>query len=382
MTPPDWSAWFNQPGPASRPDSYKWQRYAGTEVLPLWLADMEFATAPSIIDTLQQRLSLGCYQYPVIRPELEQAVVDYCARRYDWAIEPDWLVWLPALVPALHLACQLIEPQQAVLSLTPIYPPFLNAPRQQQRRLQTVPLRYHDRWQLDREALDAAVTPDSRLFLLCHPHNPVGRAWSHDELQYLADWAERRDLWVCSDEVHCDLLFDGRRHRPFASLSPAAAARSITLMSPSKTFNLAGLGCAFAIISNPELRARFQRLRRGLVPEPAWPGLIACEAALTDRSGWYPALIAQLEANRTLLEQGLAGTGWLRAPIEATYLAFLDLRTLQQEAIRPLFEQVGVGLAEGADFGWPGFGRLNFACPTPMLEQALTRMRRLTVTER
>lgn len=371
----DWSAFFSQDRPQMRADSLKWQRYAGRDILPLWLADMEFATAPSVVQALNDQLSAGVYGYPQVSESLVSAVIAHCQQRYDWQIEAEWLVWLPALVPALHLACRsLANEGEGVLSFTPVYPPFLTAPRLQHRRLQPVPLRYdHLCWQLDFDALQQATTAQSRLLLLCHPHNPVGRAWTEAELQSLADWAQARDLWVCSDEVHADLLWDGRRHRPFASLSKDAEQRSVTLMSASKSFNLAGLGCAWAIIPNAELRLRFQRERRGLVPEPAWPGLIATQAALRDQSGWLPAVCQQLQQNRDLLQSQLAACSFDLAPIEATYLAFIDIRQLKLESPQAFFEQAGLGLGQGADFGLPGFVRLNFACPPAMLQQALDR---------
>jgi cystathionine beta-lyase len=203
-------------------------------------------------------------------------------REYSWPIAPEWIVWLPGLVTGLNVACRAVDGD--VLTATPIYPPFLSAPTFSGRNLQRCELRQSDGdWQWDKLALKSALTATTRLFLLCHPHNPVGRCWSRDELLDLATFAEENDLVVCSDEIHCGLILDrDKRHIPFASLSPEAAKRSITLMAPSKTYNIPGLGCAFAVISDASLRHRFERIMHGIVPHVNVLGLAACEAAYRD----------------------------------------------------------------------------------------------------
>src|SRR6266498_4070791 len=205
-------------------DSVKWNRYAGRDVLPLWVADMDFAVAPAIQEALHRRVDHGVFGYAEPWPSLVEAVIDHLAGEYGWAVEPAWIVWLPGLVTGLGVACRAVG--GSAFTATPIYPPFLSAPE----RLVTAPLRRgEDRWEWDLTAVEAALGPETRLFLLCHPHNPVGRAWDEAELLALDDLAERHRLVVCSDEIHCGLVLDpGRRHRPFATISKAAARRSIT----------------------------------------------------------------------------------------------------------------------------------------------------------
>jgi len=223
-----------------------------------------------------------------------------------------------------------------------------------------------------------ATTAATRLFLFCHPHNPVGRCWSRDELLALADYAERNDLVVCSDEIHCGLILDAdKRHIPFASLSPAAAQRSITLLAPSKTFNIPGLGCAFAVIPNPALRRRFEQAMHGIVPHVNVLGLAACEAAFRHGGDWHRDLIAYLRGNRDRVAATMASLPGVRmAPVEATYLAWIDVRDLRLAKPAAHFEAHGIGLSDGADFGAPGWLRLNFGCPRATLDEALTRFER------
>jgi cystathionine beta-lyase len=242
------------------------------------------------------------------------------------------------------------------------------------------------RWEWDLPAVEAALTPDTRLFLLCHPHNPVGRAWDDAELAALADLAERRDLVVCSDEIHCGLVLEpGRRHRPFACLGEAVARRTITLMAPSKTFNVPGLGCAFAVIPEPRLRARFRRAMDGIVPHVNVLGLVACEAALRDGGAWREALLAHLRRNRDrVLAAVRAMPGLAATPVEATYLAWIDAAGTGLAHPQRAFESAGVGLSDGTDFG-PGedyrrYVRLNFACAGAVLDEALARMGRALET--
>ena len=357
-------------------DSVKWNKYAGQDVLPLWIADMDFASPPPVLAALQARVARGDLGYAEPWPALVEAVQAYCQRHYDWRVEADWLVWLPGLVCGINLACRSVDGE--VLTATPVYPPFLSAPGLSGRGLVRVSLREEGgRWSWDFAALEAAVTPATRLLLLCHPHNPVGRAWDADELQALAEFAARHDLVVCSDEIHCDLVLDSeRRHVPFAHLGEDAARRSITLMAPSKTYNIAGLGCSLAIIPDPALRRRYQAARRGIVPDVNVLALTACASALLEGEAWRQDLLAVLRANRDRVEAAVnAMPGLSLGHVEATYLAWIDARGLGVDAPVEFFEAAGVGLSDGRDFGLPGWVRLNFGCAPALLDQALDRMR-------
>jgi cystathionine beta-lyase len=355
-------------------DAIKWRKYGERDILPLWIADMDFAAPPPVISALQQRIAHGVFGYGGPWPSLTESVLAHLKNEYSWPVDPEWLVWLPGLVTGLNLACRTVEGD--VLTATPIYPPFLSAPHLSGRQLSRFALQEVDgHWQWDKIARKKALTVTSRLFLLCHPHNPVGRCWSREELLDLANFAEENDLIVCSDEIHCGLILDAdKRHIPFASLSPEAAKRSITLMAPSKTYNIPGLGCSFAIIPDAQLRQRFERVMLGIVPHVNVLGLAACEAAYRDCAGWHGELIAYLRANRDLVFRTVnAEKGVKMGHLEATYLAWIDVRELALSHPLAHFEAHGLGLSDGADFGLPGYLRLNFGCPRSTLEEALRR---------
>ncbi len=368
---------FDTPIDRRGSDSFKWGKYAGRDILPLWVADMDFAAPPAVLAALHRRIEHGVFGYGGPWPSLTESVLAHLQGEYGWSIEPEWLVWLPGLVTGLNVACRAVDGE--VLTATPIYPPFLSAPHFSGRKLNRVDLALdNNRWQWDMAAVQQATTAATRLFLFCHPHNPVGRCWSRDELLALADYAERNDLVVCSDEIHCGLILDAdKRHIPFASLSPAAAQRSITLLAPSKTFNIPGLGCAFAVIPNPALRRRFEQAMHGIVPHVNVLGLAACEAALRHGGDWHRELIAYLRGNRDRVAATMASLPGVRmAPVEATYLAWIDVRDLRLAKPAAHFEAHGIGLSDGADFGAPGWLRLNFGCPRATLDEALSRFER------
>lgn len=364
-------------------DSIKWGKYAGRDILPLWVADMDFAAPPAVSAALQQRIAHGVFGYGHPWPTLVESVLAHLESEYRWRIEPEWIVWLPGLVTGLNVACRAVD--GAVLTATPVYPPFLSAPRFSGRLLNRVELVCRDgHWQWDKNALKAASTPGpavdsmaaaTRLFLLCHPHNPVGRCWNERELRDLANFAAENDLIVCSDEIHCGLVLDAdKRHIPFASLGPEAARRSITLMAPSKTYNIPGLGCAFAVIPDAALRRRFLRAMDGIVPHVNVLGLAACEAAYRDCADWHGELIAYLRGNRDRVAAMVdAEKGAKMTHVEATYLAWIDVRQLGLANPAAHFEAHGLGLSDGADFGAPGWLRLNFGCPRATLDAALER---------
>lgn len=370
---------FDTPPDRRNGDSYKWNRYRDRDVIPLWVADMDFSAPPPVLQALQQRLAHGVLGYAEPTASLIGAISGALFRDYQWAIEPQWLIPLPGLVCGLNVVCRAIgQAGDGVITATPIYPPFLSAPGLSERQLITVPLVQNGKdWHWDIPALEAAIAPNTRLLLLCHPHNPVGRVWSQPELEAIAAVAERYDLIVCSDEIHAGLVLEpGVKHIPFASLSPQIAERTITLMAPSKTYNLPGLGCSFAIISNPQLRRRLRQVMDGIVPHVNVLGYIACEAAYRDSEDWRLALVDYLRGNRDRVVQALDGFCGLKVTVpEATYLAWIDCRETQLKNPAQFFEQAGVGLSNGTEFGTLGFVRLNFGCSRGLLEQGLERMR-------
>ena len=357
-------------------DSIKWSKYAGRDILPLWVADMDFAAPPAVLAALHRRIEHGVLGSGAPPPSLVESTLSYLDANYGWKVEPEWLVWLSGVVTGLNLACRVVD--GGVITATPVYPPFLSAPRLSGRELTSVPLKLADGgWRMDLDAMQAALKPDTRLWLLCHPHNPVGRAWSDEELRAFAGFCQRNDLIVCSDEIHCDLILDAdRRHVPLACLDEEIARRSITLMAPSKTFNIPGLACAFAVIPDAGLRRRFTGAARGIVPDVNVLGFVAAEAAFREGAEWHDALIEVLRRNRDRVETAVAAMPGLRMThVEATYLAWIDARGLAVDDPVAFFEGAGVGLSNGADFGLPGWVRLNFGCPAATLDEALDRMR-------
>jgi cystathionine beta-lyase len=366
-------------------DSMKWAKYAGRDpdVIPLWVADMDFAAPPAVVEALRRRVDHGVFGYNQPTASQIDAVTGYLERHFDWRIDPAWIVWLPGLVSGLNIACRAVgNAGDGVFTATPIYPPFLSAPEYSGRHVASAPLvRDSAGWLWDFPTVDAVLrTSRAKLFLLCHPHNPTGRAWNEDELWQIALLAEKHDLVVCSDEIHNGLILSPyHRHRPFAMLSPESAARTITLMAPSKTFNIPGLGCAFAIIADDRLRQKFRHAMHGIVPHANALGMVATEAALSRCDEWHAALLDYLRDNSRAVERAVAGLPGLdMRPVEATYLAWIDAREFAAdhgiENPARWFEQHGLGLSDGAEFGAPGFVRLNFGTRRALLDEALARL--------
>lgn len=361
-------------------DSTKWAAYAGRDVIPMWLADMDFRSPPPVIDALRKRTAHGIFGYANPPKALIETIVNMLEHDYDWRIEPEWLIFSSGIVAGLNVACRAVgESGDEVIVLTPIYPPFLTAPKQSDRTLVTVPMAEPgQRWEIDFDRLEAAVTDRTKLLALCSPHNPVGRAFDREELTALTDMCERHDLIICSDEIHCGFILDeDRKHIPTATLSESIARRTITYMAPSKTFNVPGLQCSFAVISDAKLRATIKRVMAGMVPAGNVMGYTAAIAAYRDSGEWHAAMLDYLRRNRELLETEIANMPHLKMThVEATCLAWINTRGLDGVTDpKAFFEQAGVGLSSGTDFGLPDFVRLNFACPRGILTKALRRIR-------
>ena len=370
---------FDQIRERQSTNSIKWDRYSGKPVIPMWVADMDFLSPPSVMAALHSRVKHGVFGYSAVSSALIKAVVRHVKTQFDWTLDPHWLVFLPGLVTGLNVACRAVgEPGDAVITATPVYPPFLSAPVNMARKLITAPMIQSacGQWQFDWPALASAVTPETRLFLLCSPHNPTGRLWRREELEQVVSFCQQHNLILCSDEIHADLVLSTQaRHMPTASLSEAAAQQSITLMAPSKTFNIAGLGCAFAIVPDAALRARFEMAASGIVPHVNLLGYTAALGAYQGGMPWLKALLSYLRGNHRLLASTVAEMPGLRmSEVEATYLAWIDTRESGIEDPASFFEAAGVGLSCGRDFGAEGFVRLNFGCPRALLEEALQRM--------
>ena len=368
-----------------RTDSSKWQKY-GPDVVPLWVADMDFQSPEPVIRALRDRVEHGVFGYLALeQPEFHELFADRLLKRYGWRVSPDAVVIIPGVIPGFNVAGRILTaPGDGLILQTPVYPPILRAASSIGLTREEAPLarRADGRYEIDVDAFSAAIRERTRFFLLCNPHNPVGRVFTRDELTSLAQVCLRRGLAIVADEIHCELTLGSNRHTPIASLDPEIAERTITLMAPSKTFNLAGLKCSVAVIPNATLREKFIAGRIDLVQTVNVFGYTAAFAAYRDGQPWLDELLRYLEANRDFV------AGYVRSrlpgvsvfPPEATYLAWLDCRNAGdagRDPFRFFLERGRVALNDGTLFGpgGTGFVRLNFGCPRSLLAQALDRMR-------
>ena len=353
--------------------SAKWDKYQGRDVLPFWVADMDFEAPDFLLDALRARLEHPVFGYTRVPDGLVAAFQGWLDRNYQWPVPEEWLVWIPGVVTGLNLAAMATaQPGGGVLIPTPVYYPFRSVPAHAGQRSIEVPMQCDgDRWVMDIDALEAATDADTRILMIANPQNPTGRVYDQAELQELAAFAARRGLVICSDEIHCPILLDQQAvHRPIASLDPAIAERSISLYAATKAYNVPGLSCAVAVIPDAGLRRRFNKARQGLTPLIGPLAYTASEAAFNDQSGWLNRLLAYLRGNH---ERVRAVAGERMTPVEGTYLAWIDVRDLGLDDPEAHFERHGLGLSGGDAFGGPGFVRFNFGCPRSLLEEGLAR---------
>jgi cystathionine beta-lyase len=377
--------------PERRPtDSIKWNQF-DEEVLPMWVADMDFPVAEPILQALHERVKHGIFGYPAyVHPKpgsvtaLQEVLVERMQKRYGWQVEPEDILPLPGVITGLNLTCNaLATAGGGVLIQTPVYPPFFRTAENAGMVLQEASLnqRANGTYEIDWEAFEAAFTDQTRVFILCNPHNPVGRVFRKDELERMADICLRHGVTICSDEIHCDLVFRDQQHLPIASLDEEIAANTVTLMSPTKTYNIAGLQCSFAIVQNKELRKKLEGSTHGLVMWVNLMGMKAAIAAYREGQEWLDQVLAYLEANRDYLSDTLtAQLPQLKmAKPEGTYLAWLDCRQagVQGNPCEFFVREARVGFNDGGTFGrgGEGFVRLNFACTRAVLTQALDQMK-------
>ncbi|MEW5718642.1 MAG: PatB family C-S lyase [Chloroflexota bacterium] len=365
-----------------RTECEKWDHYPA-DVLPLWVADMDFVSPEPVVRALRERVAHGVFGYGAEPRELRDLIVARMAERYAWQIQRDDIVFTPGVIRGFNLACHTVgAPGGGVLVQPPVYPPMLSAAshagmiRQEAQLARATDGSYSIDWDI----FESAITEQTRVFILCNPHNPVGRVFRRDELVGMAEMCLRRGVVICSDEIHCDLVYSGHRHIPIASLDPEIARNTITLMAPSKTFNIAGLDCAFAIIQNEELRKRYKHASRGLMGGINIMGWVGAVAAYRDGQEWLTQALAYLESNRdyvyAFVEKELPGITITK--LEATYLAWLDCRATGLDRPYEFFlRDARVALNDGATFGCggEGFVRLNFGCPRSILREALERMK-------
>ncbi len=373
-----------------RTHSLKWDRclveFGLDDVIPMWVADMDFEAPPAVVEAVEQRAAHGAYGYASVPESFWASAIDWLRTRHAWNVDRSWLARAPGVVPSLSLAVNAFsEPGEGVVVQTPVYYPFFHAVERNGRRLVRNPLVADGgTYRMDLSDLDRRIDEHTRLLILCSPHNPVGRVWRPDELEQLGEMCVRRQLLVLSDEIHMDLALPGHRHVPLATISPALADRTVTFLAPSKTFNVAGLNMSLVVASNPDLLARYMaQSEAASLHIPSLFGTVALEAAYRNGADWLDQLLDYLGANvdlaDTFMRERIPRLRFVRP--EGTYLALIDCRSLgmtQQELDDFFLRTSRVYFDSGSWFGQEaaGFERINLACPRKTLTEALERIER------
>jgi cysteine-S-conjugate beta-lyase len=367
---------------------FDWRhKYFGTQnVYPMWVADMDFKTPPFVIDSLKKRLEHEILGYSFLPENFNSSVVQWMQKRHGWTIKPEWITYSPGVVPSLNMAVTtLTQPGDKIIVQTPVYYPFFQAIKNHKRRMTENPLKLSGtRYSMDLEDLKRKIDKDTRMILLCSPHNPAGNVWTRKELEDLTEICLKNDIVIISDEIHSDIVFKPGKHVPTASLSPEVAENTITLMSPTKTFNIAGLMTSISIIPNEKLRTRFNRIINNFhLSQGHIFGGIALDNAYRCGEEWLEELLLYLKNNIEFLGKYIE-TYLPEIKViypEATYLVWLDMRKmpLAPEKLNEfLVKEAGLGLSEGSIFGdnGKGYQRINIACPKAILESSLEKLRK------
>ena len=374
---------FNQVIDRRHSESIKWNHF-DEDVLPMWVADTDFRSPEAVIHALHERVDHGIFGYGAPPKELDQTVVQRLKRLYNWDVQESQIGYIPGVVTGFNAAIRsFCAPDEAVIYNTPAYPPFISAPDSAKLQgVQNPLVRGQDgRFYLDFERFEEQIVSEKvRAFILCNPHNPTGRVFTREELTQLAEICIRHNVLIISDEIHCDILYDGHKHIPIASLSPEVAANTITFMAPSKTYNIAGLHASVCIIQNPGLKDKFHRFCDGLVGRPGVLALTAAHAAYAEGDEWLTEQNHYLQQNRNFLDDAirtqLPGIKWNKP--EATFLGWLDCSELglAESPYEFFLREARVGLNDGITFG-PQCGdyvRINFGTTRANLQEAINRM--------
>ncbi|MFP7492170.1 PatB family C-S lyase [Terribacillus saccharophilus] len=367
--------------------SVKWDNlkelYGGEDVLPMWVADMDFQSPQAVIHALKDRAEHGIYGYTITDAAISKAVSRWVEKRHGWRIKPSFLLYSPGVVTSLHMAVQTFtEPGDKVVIQTPVYTPFYNVVKAHDRTLVENPLLFEDgTYRMDFAHLEKCFQDGAKAMILCNPHNPVGRVWTIEELKQLADLCVSYDVLLLSDEIHADLIHEGYTHIPIASLSEEISQRTITFLSPSKTFNLAGLQVSYAVVEQEGMRKQLQETfsKQGFYMLNTM-AVAALEAAYNDGEEWLQGLLDILAVNKKLAEEALADNPYISvSPLEGTYLMWLDCRNLnldQKDLMEFFAKKAKLGFNDGIQFGeaGKGFVRMNIACPPETMREALKRL--------
>ncbi|MDR0761415.1 MAG: PatB family C-S lyase [Campylobacteraceae bacterium] len=366
----------------SNTHALKFERYKEyKEAIPAWVADMDFKSPQCIIDALKKRIEHGVFGYTAVSDGLTESVINFIKKEHNWNTSKEWFVFTSGVVASMNIVCGMLKENESAITTTPIYPYFLSAPKNMKREVTAVRMREtENRWSVDFDEFEKSIKPNCRLLLLCNPYNPGGTVFTKKELLKFGEIALRYDLLICSDEIHADLVLDKNvKHIPIASLSKQIADRTITLMAPSKTFNIAGLQSSFAVISNEKLKASFEKSMGHINGGVNLLALTATQAAYEGSEIWLKEVKEYLRENLKLVQEFVQNNPKLRLlKLEATYLAWIDCRALNTDAWR-LFLKGGVILNDGKSFGegGEGFVRLNFAMPKTVLKEVLARMEKV-----
>ena len=360
--------------------STKWLKFDDPNILPMWVADMDFQCPPEVIEAIKKRADQGIFGYTERPIELTSLLQQRLVERSGWEIDPEWVTWIPGVIVGLNVACRaVLSPGDMVMMPSPIYRPFVFAPDNMNRGMIKTDLKnVEGSLELDYDSIDQLLSEEIKMFFFCNPHNPGGTMYKEEEITRLVETCEENQVVICADEIHSDLTFlKNRKHVHLAQTSKTAANNSITLLSPTKTFNLQGLPCGEAIIPNPELRNEFRRSLRGIGAHIGVFAFSAAVAAYSKGEPWYKALMQYLNENRTLLREEISKLDGLslQGP-EATYLAGIDCSESGLDAPSDFFINAGVGVHRGEWFGDSNFVRLNFGCPRSRLEEALNRIKK------
>lgn len=382
----DFDAIIDRKGTSSVKWDYLDRVFKNTEVIPMWVADMDFTAPQQVIDVIVERAKHGVYGYTEKPSSFYLSAAEWLKRRHGWNIDSKWITVCPGVVPTLNFCIlALTEPGDKVLLQSPVYPPFFASIRNNGRILVDNPLKLQDdKYVMDYEDLESKLSDGVKLMLLCSPHNPVGRVWSREELLKVGELCIKYDVAIVSDEIHSDLIFSGCKHTPLASLSEKLGERTITCIAPSKTFNIAGFGTSMAITSNESIKKKLDSYLNKLGIEMTnLFGITALETAYNHGGEWLDQVLAYLEGNLDFLMEYLnSHIPQIKASRpEGTYLVWLDCRGLgmrQKELADFLTNKARVGLNDGTPFGpgEEGFMRMNIACPRSALEEGLNRIKR------
>ncbi len=357
----------------------KWDKYKGEDVIPAWVADMDFKAPLPVIEALGKRVEHGIFGYTAMDDETYEAVINFIKRHHNWEIQKEWIVWMNGVIPGINLACKTLKDNEEVITNTPIYPNFVRATKNTNKNLTQVPMReINGRWSIDFDEFENKITPTCKLFLLCNPYNPGGTVFTKEELLKIGKICKKHDVLICSDEIHADLVINpNAKHIPIASLNDDLKNRTFTLMAPSKTFNIAGLQSSFAIIPNRRLRTDFRKKLRGMGDDINLLAITATKAAYKDSDTWLKELKLYLAQNLRLVEDFVKKNKKLKMlTCDATYLAWIDCSNLKVQDPYEFFLKYGIGLSEGGRFGDNDFTRLNFATTKKNLKEILKRMQK------